>query len=77
MDFGPDRQSDRGDKMNFSKMARVGVAVIVTMLMAEVIPEVINGMLILILLGLILGHYSSFTFMADWLGKLSGDSAQN
>lgn len=63
--------------MNFSKMARVGVAVIVTMLMAEVIPEVINGMLILILLGLILGHYSSFTFMADWLGKLSGDSAQN
>jgi preprotein translocase subunit SecF len=63
--------------MTFQSMARVGVAVIVTMLMAEVIPEVINGMLILILLGLILGHYSSFTFMADWLGKLSGDTPKS
>jgi preprotein translocase subunit SecF len=61
--------------MNFGKAARLGVAVIVTMLMAEVAPGVVNGVLVLVLVGLILGHYSSFSFMADWLGKLSGDEA--
>ena len=61
--------------MTFQKLARIGVTVIVTMLLSEVMPEVVNGVLILILVGLILGHYSSFSFMADWIGKLSGDSA--
>jgi len=59
--------------MTIQKMARLGVAVIVTMLLSEVIPEVVNAVLILILVGLVLGHYSSFSFMADWLGTLSGD----
>jgi len=59
--------------MTIQKMARLGVAVIVTMLLSEVIPEVVNAVLILILVGLVLGHYSSFSFMADWLGALSGD----
>jgi uncharacterized membrane protein len=59
--------------MTFAKLARVGVAVIVAMLAAEVAPEAVNAVLILILVGLVLGHYSEFSFMADWLGTLSGD----
>ena len=59
--------------MTFDKFARLGVAVVVTMLLSEAMPEAVNAVLILILIGLILGHYSSFTFMSDWLGKLAGD----
>ena len=55
------------------KLARIGVAVIVVMLMSSVVPEVINAVLILVLVGLVLGHYSSFSFMADWLAKIAGD----
>jgi hypothetical protein len=57
----------------FMSAARLGVAIIVVLLLAEVIPEAVNAVLILVLVGLILGHYSSFTFMADWLGKIAGD----
>jgi len=59
--------------MTFQKIARLGVAVVVTMLLSEVAPGAVNAVLILILIGLVLGHYSSFTFMAEWLGKLAGD----
>jgi hypothetical protein len=60
--------------MTFAKFARLGVAIVVTMLLSEVMPEIVNGVLILILIGLILGHYSSFSFMADWLSALAGDT---
>jgi preprotein translocase subunit SecF len=73
MDNRKNSKCDRGFKMTFQKIARLGVAVIVTMLLSEVAPEAVNAVLILILVGLVLGHYSSFAFMADWLGKLSGD----
>jgi hypothetical protein len=49
-----------------------GLAVAVTVGLSEFIPEVVNGVLILLIVGVLLGHYSSFTFASDWLSSILG-----
>jgi hypothetical protein len=48
--------------------ARLMLAILVVMALAEFIPEVVNSFLILLLVGILLGHWVQF----QWLTKLIG-----
>jgi len=63
--------------MNVSLTARRVLVVLIVLLLAEWIPGVVNAILALVLIGLILGHWASFSFLATWLTAIFGDEIKN
>lgn len=62
----------KGSKMNqIPFAARLVIVILLAVALSEAIPEIVNAILILILAGLILGHYRQFSGLANVLGDLS------
>lgn len=57
--------------------ARRVLVVLLILLLAEWVPGLVNAILALVLVGLILGHWSSFSFLAVWLTAIFGDEIKN
>jgi len=51
--------------------ARLVVVIVLVMALAEAIPEAVNAILVVVLVGIALRRASSFAKLFDWLGKLS------
>lgn len=49
---------------------KLAITILIVVALAEAIPEVINTILLLILIGLILGHYTKFTFLTQLIGTV-------
>jgi len=49
---------------------RLTVVILVTVALSEAIPEIVNTILLLILIGLILGHYQKFSYMTQLVGSI-------
>lgn len=52
--------------------ARLALVCLIAVALSEAIPEAVNAVLILILAGIILGHWEKFSFLAQALGTLKG-----
>lgn len=55
----------------FPFWAKLGLVILITVGLSEVMPEVINTVLILILLGLVLGHWQKFSALSQILGTVA------
>lgn len=49
---------------------KLGITVLIVVALSEAIPQVINTILVLILAGLILGHYTKFTYLTQLVGTV-------
>jgi hypothetical protein len=54
--------------MNF--YARLFVVFIIVILLAEIMPEAVNAVLLLVLAGIILGHYTAFAGIGALIQKI-------
>jgi len=54
--------------MNF--YVRLIIAILVVLALAEVAPEVVNAILLLMLVGMILGRWPAFAWLANIIGSL-------
>lgn len=61
-----------GNKNNptFGFYPRLALVILIAIAAAEVAPEATNFLLILILVGLVLGHYGQFSGLATILGSV-------
>jgi len=50
--------------------AKLALVILIAVAAAEVAPEVVNAVLILILIGLVLGHWGQFEGLARVLGSV-------
>ena len=55
-----------------TKFIRFGIAFLLVFFLADLMPQVVNGVLILIVVGVVLGHYSSFEGLANILTSIGG-----
>lgn len=55
---------------DFPFYGKLAITVLVVIALSEAIPEVVNVILLLILVGLILGHYTKFTYLTALLGTV-------
>lgn len=46
---------------------RVSILVILVYILAEISPKAANWILVLILVGVVLGHWPQFAFLTQWL----------
>jgi hypothetical protein len=56
--------------MKIPFLARLLIVILLTVALAEVAPEFVNIVLALILVGIVLGHWKSFSGLASMLGSL-------
>jgi hypothetical protein len=49
---------------------KLAIVILLAIAMAEAAPEAVNAVLVLILLGLILGHWAQFSGLAKILGSV-------
>lgn len=57
-------------KNDFPFYGKLAIVIIIVVALSEAIPEVVNTVLVLILAGLILGHYTKFTFLTQLIGTV-------
>lgn len=51
---------------------KLAIVILLAVAASEVAPEAVNAVLLLILLGLVLGHYGAFASLAGVLGSIGG-----
>lgn len=54
----------------FPFYGKLAIVILIVIALSEAIPEVVNAILLLILVGLILGHYTKFTFLTQLISTV-------
>ncbi len=50
---------------------RLAIVIVIVVALSEAMPEVVNYLLLLILIGLIVGHYKQFAYLNVLLGTVA------
>lgn len=58
--------------MKIPLFARLALVILISVALSEVAPEAVNAFLILILVGVVLGHWKAFQVLASTLSSLKG-----
>jgi hypothetical protein len=65
-----------GRKMNVQLYARRIIVILIVVGLSGVIPEAVNAVLILILVGLVLNHWTKFSWLATWITAIFGNDTK-
>ena len=57
--------------MKIPFLGKLAIVILITVAMAEIAPEAVNAVLVLILVGAILGNWQEFKGLVDVLGSLN------